>query len=331
VRLSEVRGTLHIAGEAVVADREVRPDEPIATPERARAAARADERHEIFLREATSARIARRQDALVLSLETGEVFVRVPPGAGAFRVSTPHADAVVHGTAFSVRPAAATLYRGLVLSAPYADRETGAAQIARHAADELGAALVLGYRYRNQSDRRWMAIDRGTEAVYDAQGNRGPYQPTPEAQRVYRERLDFVCRAAGVARGPAPMIVSFRNHSETVGGAPLRVIEVSANGVPAQVLVLMREGYRRLLDELAPSERFEMRFDALDPTYEYAGSTRTFMFTESDAKQHGYMEPQNARRAVCFFFPTSSLLSEEDARVYGRICSELIRIAWTGR
>ena len=207
---------------------------------------------------------------------------------------------------------------GCVVSNPYSVRERQACDIGRRVAEELGWGIVAGYHYRNDQTRIWRNIDRPTEKRYDADGNRGNSEQTKEAAETYEAWRRNLAVAAG--KRQADFIVTLRNHSE-----PIRVIEMATLGIDGRQARQMKATYDRLLDELGVDVRYELRIDQLDAQYEYEGATRTFTFTESDAKTSGFLDGRDTRRAAVLFFPSSRMLGPEDEARYARIVAELVR------
>ncbi|MBI2898806.1 MAG: FecR domain-containing protein [Planctomycetes bacterium] len=219
---------------------------------------------------------------------------------------------------------------GLVIASPYSEWEVDSGKIARATGDLLECGLVLGHFHRDKKDRKiWINIDRGTEGKVADDGSVGTAETTKRAQETFAEYLKNVRAAAGVQR-QVPMIVSFRDHSETVPGTSeeLAVCEVAWTGFDRKTMKQLKALYEELLKEHKPTVPLVLRFDELDEQYECAGRKIKFKFTEGDAKSSGYMGTQHSRRSIAFFFNPSFGDRDEDFAVYAKILARMIEFLY---
>jgi hypothetical protein len=221
---------------------------------------------------------------------------------------------------------------GLVVSVPYASRETPAARWGQQIAELLDVGLVMGHGYRNRDKDLgpliWVNVDRGTEGLFDAKEKLGGEQETPRAKEVFKRWMDCMRQSIALARGPVPMIVSLRNHSEKLDGSPLQSIEVATHGFQVRDVKRLKGLYERLLDEVKPEVRLVLAFDLTDFRYDVEGTSVEFSFTESDAKRRGYMEPQYCKKGLALFFSARIDMTPADEKAYASIVGRLIEEAF---
>jgi hypothetical protein len=223
-------------------------------------------------------------------------------------------------------------YGGLVLAAPFYEGELPSGRLARAAAEGMDVGLVLGHHFRDLSRRTWINVDRGMEAEVRTDGTLGPEAFSERARKATADYLDHARQAGGAGpRLPVPMIVQFRNHYLTQGGADLEVCEVALAGWDRRTVAGLKAVYAQLLEKQKPSYRMDMRFQGVDDTYDYKGTKRSLTLTESDARLEGYMAPRNARSAAAFFLSPGFGKREEDYDAYSKIFAELIEYLYLRR
>lgn len=221
-------------------------------------------------------------------------------------------------------------FPGLVIVSPYAEWEGDSGRIARVTSDRMESGLVLGHGHRDKKDKKiWINIDRGTEGKVADDGSLGQAETTKRAQDYYAEYMKHVRAASGVKTGQIPLIVTFRDHSETVAGTgeELAVCEVAYNGIDRKTIKQLKAYWDELIATHKPAYTLVLKFDEVDDTYEFAGQRISFKFTESDAKNQGYM--QHARKAITIFFNPSFGKNPQDFEAYSKILAKMIEFVYT--
>jgi hypothetical protein len=194
----------------------------------------------------------------------------------------------------------------------------------------MNAALLFGHFHRDKKDRKiWINMDRGTEGKVDGDGAVGTAESTKRAQEIYAEYLQYLRSVSGPAR-QIPLVITFRNHSETVPGSgeELAVCEVAWNGFDRKVLKQAKAFYEELLQEYKPSYTLVLKWDELDEQYEFLNQKIKFKYTEGDAKASGYMAPQITRRAMTFFLNPSFGNNAGDIAIYAKIFAKLVEFLY---
>jgi hypothetical protein len=239
------------------------------------------------------------------------------------------------GPAVDVIAAGRESNNGIVVCAPYADKEPPSGPLARQVAEILDSGLVLGYGYRNRSPDRgpllWINLDRGSEVSPEAP-EKEPSRETPRSQAAFQRWMDSLRTSLGSARGPVPFLVTFRNHTELLKGMFLSSVEVATQGLSKHEVRTLKSLYAKLLDEERPNVRLMLVCDQTDqPTYECSGRRIKFTDTEEDARKRGYLEPQHVRRALTFYFHLDGDLGPEDDLKYAKILARFIDAASSAR
>ncbi len=228
-----------------------------------------------------------------------------------------------------IRRAANEKLKGAVIASPYPDWEIAAGGLAQAASRALDLPLVLGHHYREPAVRKvWFDVDRSTESEVLADGSRRPSAPTARAREAFVEYSNAIKGASwNLEPGTwnsapaAGLVVSVRGHDLAQNGSPVTVCEISAAGVPPEVLAEAKRRVEALAAKAKLAPKLQFRFAGIDNAYEFGGATRDLMFHEENARgEGGYMNPKHARRAIALFFPAEL---GEDAPLAEAVIKEL--------
>ncbi len=195
-----------------------------------------------------------------------------------------------------VEPAAASR-AGLVVAAPHAGYDLHTEEIARAAAEHLGCTVAVARNFRKKAARRYVNVNRPSEAEVDAGGEVGRERETERAREVF-ERWCATVAPDGEA---VPLYVEVHGFARSVrrGGesVPLEVVELATVDVD-------RATARRLVEAWSAEEGLPpLRVDVLDGDYEFRGARERFHHHATQARTRGILREPHVERALHFELP----------------------------
>ncbi len=221
-----------------------------------------------------------------------------------------------------IEPARRVL-EGVVLAAPHAGYDLHTEAIARAAAEHLGCTLAVARNFRKTRLRRYVNVNRPSEAEVSAEGKVGPERETERAREVFEtwretvapdgERIPLYVEVHGFAR-------SVRRGGESV---PLEVVELATVGVDRKAARKLSETWAELAVEL---ELPPLHVDVLDATYEFRGERERFRHRATEARTTGILQSRHVECALHFELPAPLRSAPEGRRAASSAIAALVAV-----